>query len=67
MDHEIADLLSQHQEPVRRLPEVPGLGVDSAQWIIPEVGTTAATPEPLRPDDMTKNHLRRTELADLPR
>jgi transposase len=43
LDQEMADLLSQHQEAVKRLAEVPGLGVDSAQQIIAEVGATAAT------------------------
>jgi transposase len=43
LDHEIADLLSQHQDAVRRLAEVPGLGVDSAHQIIAEVGVKAAT------------------------
>jgi transposase len=40
---EMASLLSQHQDAVERLAEVPGLGVDSAQQIIAEVGPTAAT------------------------
>jgi len=40
LDKEMASLLS---EPVQRLAEVPGLGVDSAQQIIAEVGPTAAT------------------------
>src|SRR5262249_41172680 len=35
--------LSRHQDVVQRLAEVPGLGVDSAQQIIAEVGPTAAT------------------------
>ena len=39
----MASLLSQHQDAVQRLAEVPGLGVDSAQQIIAEVGPTAAT------------------------
>ena len=43
LDQEMANLLSQHQEAVKRLAEVPGLGVDSAQQIIAEVGATAAT------------------------
>jgi transposase len=43
MDQEMASLLSQHQHAVQRLAEVPGLGVDSAQQIIAEVGATAAT------------------------
>ena len=43
LDQEIASLLTQHQEAVKRLAEVPGLGVDSAQQIIAEVGATAAT------------------------
>src|SRR5438128_7108225 len=43
LDQEMASLLSQHQEVVERLAEVPGLGVDSAQQIIAEVGPTAAT------------------------
>jgi transposase len=43
LDKEMATLLSQHQAAVERLAEVPGLGVDSAQQIIAEVGATAAT------------------------
>jgi transposase len=43
LDQEMASLLSQHQDAVQRLAEVPGLGVDSAQQIIAEVGPTAAT------------------------
>jgi len=43
LDQEMASLLSQHQDAVQRLAEVPGLGVDSAQQIIAEVGATAAS------------------------
>ena len=43
LDKEMASLLREHQDAVRRLAEVPGLGVDSAQQIIAEVGPTAAT------------------------
>ena len=43
LDKEMASLLSQHQDAVQRLAEVPGLGADSAQQIIAEVGPTAAT------------------------
>src|SRR5213078_2287228 len=43
LDQEIASLLSQDQDAVQRLAEVPGLGVDSAQQIIAEVGAKAAT------------------------
>jgi transposase len=43
LDQEMASLLSQHQDAVQRLAEVPGLGVDSAQQIIAEVGPAAAT------------------------
>jgi transposase len=43
LDHEIAGLLHEHQDAVQRLAEVPGLGVDSAQQIIAEVGAKAAT------------------------
>jgi len=43
LDQEIASLLTQYQDAVKRLSEVPGLGVDSAQQIIAEVGATAAT------------------------
>jgi transposase len=43
LDQEMANLLSQHQDAVQRLAEVPGLGVDSAQQIIAEVGATGAT------------------------
>ena len=43
LDGELAALLRIHQEAVRRLAAVPGLGVDSAQQIIAEVGPTATT------------------------
>jgi len=43
LDHEMAQLLSALQPAVERLAAVPGLGVDSAQQIIAEVGATAAT------------------------
>jgi len=43
LDQEIASLLHQHQDAVERLVVVPGLGVDSAQQIIAEVGAQAAT------------------------
>src|SRR5256886_15597677 len=43
LEQEMASLLSEHQEAVQRLAEVPGLGVDSAQQIIAEVGAKAAT------------------------
>jgi transposase len=43
LDREIANLLSHYQDAVQRLAEVPGLGVNSAQQIIAEVGAAAAT------------------------
>ena len=43
LDQEMASLLSQHQDAVKRLAEVPGLGAESATQIIAEVGPTAAT------------------------
>ena len=43
LDQEMARLLGPHQAAVQRLAAVPGLGVDSAQQIIAEVGRTAAT------------------------
>ena len=43
LDQEMAMLLRNHQDSVQRLAEVPGLGVDSAQQIIAEVGVAAAT------------------------
>src|SRR5437016_9178957 len=43
LDQELATLLHPHQDAVQRLAEMPGLGVDSAQQIIAEVGSTAAT------------------------
>ena len=43
LEQEMADLLRPHQDQVERLAEVPGLGVDSAQQIIAEVGATAVT------------------------
>jgi transposase len=42
LDQQMASLLSAHQDAVMRLAEVPGLGVDSAQQIIAEVGASAA-------------------------
>ena len=43
LDQELADLLRAHQDAVQRLAGVPGLGVDSAQQIIAELGPTAET------------------------
>jgi transposase len=43
LDEELARLLRVHQDAVERLAAVPGLGVDSAQQIIAEVGATAVT------------------------
>ena len=43
LDEELAALLHVHQDAVQRLAAVPGLGVDSAQQIIAEVGPTART------------------------
>ena len=43
LDQELARLLGPHHEQVQRLAEVPGLGVDSAQQVIAEVGPTAPT------------------------
>jgi transposase len=43
LNQEMARLLRAHQDAVERLAAVPGLGVDSAQQIIAEVGPTAAT------------------------
>ncbi len=43
LDQEMAGLLRQQEDGVQRLAEVPGLGVDSAQQIMAEVGATAAT------------------------
>ncbi|HYL12251.1 MAG TPA: hypothetical protein VEV41_04420 [Terriglobales bacterium] len=39
----IAQAMKPHQEAVMRLAEVPGLGVDSAQEVIAEVGVQAST------------------------
>jgi transposase len=43
LDQELARLLSPHEDAVVRLAQVPGLGVDSAQQIMAEVGAQAAT------------------------
>ena len=42
LDQEMAQLLSAQRDVVQRLAEVPGLGADSAQQIIAEVGPAAA-------------------------
>src|SRR5881396_2476139 len=41
LNQEAANLLRRHEDQVKRLAEVPGLGVGSAQQIIAEVGATA--------------------------
>jgi transposase len=43
LDQEMASLLATHDDAVHRLADVTGLGADSAQQIIAEVGVTAAT------------------------
>ena len=43
LEQELSTLLAQHKDAVQRLAEVPGLGADSAQQIIAEIGPTAAT------------------------
>jgi len=43
LNHMIAAAMKPHQDAVIRLAEVPGLGVDSAQQIIAEVGAQATT------------------------
>lgn len=43
LDRMIAQAMKPHQDAVMRLAEVPGLGVDSAQQIIAEVGARAST------------------------
>jgi transposase len=42
LDQELSGLLTAHQSAIQRLAEVPGLGVDSAQQILAEVGAQAA-------------------------
>lgn len=39
----LAQAMTPHQDAVIRLAAVPGLGIDSAQQVIAEVGVTAAT------------------------
>lgn len=43
LDRELATLLKEHQEQVKRLAEVPGLGADSGQQIMALVGAHAST------------------------
>jgi len=43
LDQELATLLSRHQDAVKHLALLPGLGADSAQQIIAEIGAQAAT------------------------
>src|SRR5205823_14601293 len=42
LDQQMAQQLAYYHDAVQRLAEVPGLGVDSAQQIIEEVGASAA-------------------------
>jgi transposase len=42
LDQELSVLLTAHHASIQRLAEVPGLGVDSAQQILAEVGANAA-------------------------
>lgn len=49
LDQKMAGLLRPFQDQVKRLAEIPGLGVDSAQQVFAEVGTlTAAFPSAMR-------------------
>jgi len=43
LNQEMANLVRPHEDQIKRLAEVPGLGVDSAQQVIAEVGASAAT------------------------
>lgn len=43
LGQQMSSLLAAHQDAVKRLADVPGLGVDSAQQIIAQVGTGAET------------------------
>jgi len=43
LDQQVATSLRQHSEAVRRLADVPGFGIDSAQQVIAEVGPGAET------------------------
>ena len=43
LDRQMASLLRPYEDAVQRLAEVPGLGVDSAQQIIAQIGPEAAT------------------------
>ena len=43
LNRRIAQVMKSHQDAVIRLAEVPGLGVDSAQQIIAEIGAQAST------------------------
>ena len=43
LDRTAADLLSSHQDAVRRLAEVPGLGLSASLQLIAEIGPAAAT------------------------
>jgi transposase len=47
LEREMASLVSAHQDVVQRLAEVPGLGVDSAQQILAEVGPAAPSAKQL--------------------
>jgi len=50
LDQELASLLSQHQDAVERLAEVPGLGVDSAQLLL----KSARPPLPFPPGNVSR-------------
>jgi len=63
LDQEMASLLRQHQDAVQRLAEVPGLGVDSAQQIIAEVGAKARPSLPPRIWSHGSEHARETKRA----
>jgi transposase len=43
LDQKVSALLQEHQDAVRRIAEVPGLGVDSTHQIIAEIGPAVAT------------------------
>ena len=67
----LAQAMTPHQDAVIRLAAVPGLGIDSAQQVIAEVGVTAATFPPRQsslpgwgPVPAEKKAPKRTPAAD---
>ena len=66
LDQELASLLRRHEDAVKRLAQVPGLGVDSAQQILAEASRAGNFPPNAPQHRSAKDCERPSELARFP-